>query len=249
MKVLVIPDVHLKPFLFEQAAQLMKNKEADRAVCLMDIADDWKQQFNIDLYIQSYDAAIRFAETFPETLWCCGNHDVSYLWNRKESGYSPIAPLTVCKKMRELKETLPSGKQLAFLHRIDNVVFSHGGLADAFVRKYVPSQHYHNIDAVIDAVNAFDDSILWQEISPIWYRPQYYKGKLYKPRKLLQVVGHTPVKNIVREGNLISCDVFSTYRDGQPIGTREFPVIDTETWDMWTKATCCLPTRRTMKNI
>lgn len=41
MKVLVIPDVHLKPWMFEQAAVLMRAKQADRAVCLMDIPDDW----------------------------------------------------------------------------------------------------------------------------------------------------------------------------------------------------------------
>ena len=67
--------------------------------------------------------------------------------------------------------------------------------------------------------------------SPIWYRPQYYEGRLYKPRKLLQVVGHTPVEGITRKGNLISCDVFSTDSVGKPIGTQEFMVIDTVAWD------------------
>ena len=28
----------------------------------------------------------------------------------------------------------------------------------------------------------------------------------------------------------LSCDVFSTYRDGSPIGPCAFPVVDTETW-------------------
>lgn len=68
---------------------------------------------------------------------------------------------------------------------------------------------------------------MWQNISPLWYRPQHYGGRLYKPRKLLQVVGHTPMEAVTRTGNLISCDVFSTYPDGRPIGTQEFPVIDT----------------------
>lgn len=36
----------------------------------MDIADDWRQQFNLDLYIQTYDAAISFAREHPDTLWC-----------------------------------------------------------------------------------------------------------------------------------------------------------------------------------
>ena len=54
---------------------------------------------------------------------------------------------------------------------------------------------------------------------------------MYKPRKLLQVVGHTPVEEITRKGNLISCDVFSTDSEGKPIGTQEFPVIDTVAWE------------------
>ena len=47
----------------------------------------------------------------------------------------------------------------------------------------------------------------------------------------MQVVGHTPIKQIEKNGNLISCDVFSTYRNGNPIGTQEFLLIDTITWE------------------
>ena len=50
MKVLIIPDVHLKPFMFKQAAELMERGIAKRAVCLMDIPDDWNKQFDISLY-------------------------------------------------------------------------------------------------------------------------------------------------------------------------------------------------------
>ena len=231
MKVVVIPDVHLKPWMFEKAAELMKCASADGAVCLMDIADDWMQQYNIDLYIRTYDAAIRFAKAFPETLWCYGNHDLSYEWNQKETGYSPIAPWTVCQKLQELREVLPDKNQIAYIQRIDNVLFCHGGLADEFVRKYVPAKQYHDIDKVIGTINGFDWGVMWQDLSPIWYRPQYYGGKMYKPRKLLQVVGHTPVEQIARKGNLISCDVFSTNRNRESTGSQEFVLIDTETWN------------------
>ena len=231
MKVLVIPDVHLKPWMFQRASELMKEIKPDRAVCLMDIADDWRQQFNLDLYVQTYDATIAFAKEYPETLWCYGNHDVCYLWNQRETGYSKIAPWTVCEKLRTFRESLPDERQLAYLHRIDKVLFSHGGLADDFVRRYVPASKYNDIDAVIETINGFACGEMWQDESPIWYRPQYYEGRLYKPRKLLQVVGHTPVEEITRKGNLISCDVFSTDSEGKPIGTQEFPVIDTVAWD------------------
>lgn len=41
MLVIVIPDVHLKYWLFRQADNLLKHGVADTAVCLMDIPDDW----------------------------------------------------------------------------------------------------------------------------------------------------------------------------------------------------------------
>ena len=52
MKVLVIPDVHLKPWMLQRASELMEETESDLAVCLMDIADDWRQQFNLDLFCE-----------------------------------------------------------------------------------------------------------------------------------------------------------------------------------------------------
>ena len=32
-------------------------------------------------------------------------------------------------------------------------------------------------------------------------------------------------------GNVLSCDLFSTYNTGDPIGTEEYLLIDTETWE------------------
>lgn len=54
---------------------------------------------------------------------------------------------------------------------------------------------------------------------------------MYRETDILQVVGHTPVEEIDRLGNVISCDLFSTYRTGDPIGTQEFLLIDTVTWE------------------
>lgn len=104
-----------------------------------DIPDDWGREYDLELYVQTFDAAIAFAKEFPDTLWCYGNHDLCYVWNERESGYS------------------------------------------------------------------------WA----------------------VQVVGHTPVEKIYRSGSVISCDVFSTYRDGRPIGTQKYPVIDTVEKTLW----------------
>ena len=106
-----------------------------------------------------------------------------------------------------------------------------GGVLNYFVEEYVSKSKYHDVDAVVEEINKLGRTEMWNDMSPIWLRPQRLGIRLYKPRKLLQVVGHTPMDEITREKNLISSDVFSTYWDGRPIGTQEFLLLDTETWE------------------
>ena len=231
MKILVIPDVHLNPQMFNQATALQHQGFSDRAVWLMDIPHDWDKQYNVGLYEETYDEAIRFAKAFPETAWCYGNHDLSYLWHCLESGYSSMASMTVQRKLLDLREAVPEDNPIKYVQRIDNVLFSHGGVLNFFVEEYVPRAKYNDVDAVLETINQLGRIEMWNDASPIWLRPQHSKMRLYKPRKLLQVVGHTPMDAITKEGNLISTDVFSTYRGGKPIGTEEFLLLDTVTWE------------------
>lgn len=117
------------------------------------------------------------------------------------------------------------------MKKIDNVLFFHGGVLDYFVDAYVPRSKYNDVEFVVETINHLGKMEMWNDASPIWLRPQHSKMRLYKPRKLLQVVGHTPVSKITKEGNLISTDVFSTRRDGSSIGTEEFLLLDTLTWE------------------
>lgn len=122
MRVLVIPDCHLKPWMFEDATAIMNSGKADNAVCLMDIPDDFGKD-DPDLYKKAYDAAIRFAERFPQSLWCYGNHDLSYVWNKPETGFNPAVRMLVREKLEELERTLSSPSQLAYIHPIKNSRF------------------------------------------------------------------------------------------------------------------------------
>lgn len=230
MKVLVIPDCHLKPHMFYDADLLMQAGAAQLAVSLMDIPDDWNRQYDLELYRDTFDAAIHFAKKYPSTLWSYGNHDLSYIWNKEESGYSAAAAYIVREKLKELKSVLPSEKQLQYIHLVDHVAFCHGGILDSFVKKVVDQRIYNDVFAVIEEINQLSEYWMWDNESPLWHRPQYSKGKMYQSENLLQVVGHTPVETLQREGNVLSCDVFSTYRDGNCIGTQEFLVLDTVTW-------------------
>ena len=233
MKVLVIPDVHLKPFMFSRATEIMKEGLAEKAVCLMDIADDWKKEFQLEEYVQTYDAAIRFAKMFPDSLWCYGNHDLCYVWDERESGYSYMAKGIVQQKLEELSMVLPQDNPIKYIQVIDDVLFCHGGISQYFVEKFIAKTDFDDVSKVVKTINALGHKEMWCDESPIWYRPQYYKGKMYKSEKCLQVVGHTPVERIDRYANIISSDVFSTYRDGTPIGTQEFLLMDTMTWQFY----------------
>lgn len=229
MRVLVIPDVHLKSWLFDNAEAILEVGKADMAVCLMDIPDDWGMDFQVEKYRETYDRAISFAKKFPNTLWCYGNHDVSYPWGMLESGYSPYAENTVISKLEELEHSLEDESQIYFLHRIDNVLFSHGGLTEAFVERLGMSPAEDDIDDIVAAVNDAPGNYLWDNASPLWLRPQYdavegFRSDIYK-----QVVGHTPVEVIYEKNGFISTDVFSTHRDGRQIGESAMIVIDSVT--------------------
>ena len=70
---------------------------------------------------------------------------------------------------------------------------------------------------------------LWNDESPLWFRPQYETKDVFRTDTYKQVVGHTPVEKIFEKDGIISTDVFSTYRDGRQIGESAMIVIDSET--------------------
>ncbi|MBO7335089.1 MAG: metallophosphoesterase [Lachnospiraceae bacterium] len=236
MKILVIPDVHLKPWIFDKAEAALISGAADSAVCLMDISDDWNMEYNTDLYEETYKRALKFSKDFESTRWCYGNHDVCYAWGQLESGYSVYAEATVCKMLYELEAELLWNKRLAFVQRIDNVIFSHAGLKAGFVKEIVKKhkEYADDIDTVISFINTLNRERLWANDSPLWYRPQMNNKDVWVREPFIQVVGHTPVEEIYEDKRVISTDVFSTYRDGRQIGESAFLIIDSKTCE-WRK--------------
>ncbi len=53
-KVFVIPDVHLKAWIFDKAEELLSQNEYDKIVCLGDLVDDWDQEKNLRLYSETF---------------------------------------------------------------------------------------------------------------------------------------------------------------------------------------------------
>ena len=135
----------------------------------------------------------------------------------------------VCEKLGKLQRILPDPSALSYIRKIGNVLFMHGGLCRTFVRRTVPKEFWDDPEKTIEYINGLGPREMWQDDSPIWYRPQYEDDALYGEGELLQVVGHTPVRDLYRKGSVISTDVFSTYASGTPIGPECFAIVDTDT--------------------
>ena len=231
MKVFIIPDIHLKPWMLEKASQILKDRhDIGKIVFLGDFVDDWGQESNLDLYKETLESIEMFLAMHQNSLVCWGNHDMSYVWNRNESGYSPYARDVVLTGLDNIKAVLPK-ENAAFIHRIDNTLFSHAGLTLSFVRKWFLSSMHMEIDEIIERIKRMDAHKLWIDSSPIWARPQNGTEALY-PSAMFQVVGHTPVQKPERFLNLLTLDNFSTYQDGTPVGDEVFCIFDTETGEV-----------------
>ena len=198
----------------------------------MDLVDDWNKTYQITEYEDMLKFVLDFQKEFPQGIWVWGNHDLSYVWGFKESGFSQLA-LPVCSKYyAEIREQT----DIRYIRKIDDCIFCHGGLTEYYVKSYIQGVDFDDIDEVINKINQEGPDKIWCDDSPVWYRPQYRGAPMYKQDKLLQVVGHTPVTEITfdKERNFISTDVFSTDRWEFPIGTEDFLILDTETHEFIT---------------
>lgn len=226
-KAFVIPDIHLKPWIFDKADILIKD-DIDFIVFLGDLVDDWGQEKNIELYNKTFDRAEEFIRKYRDKIkWCYGNHDVSYLCNRLETGFSYMAQETVVRRMKGLKELL--GDDIAIIHRIGNTLFSHAGLMESFVENIFPKRT--PLNSMIDDINHMGAGYLWDDDSPLWARPQYDSFLIPYPENMYQVIGHTPLRKPLKTDNLLSVDVFSTITGRTPPGSQSYVIVDTETFD------------------
>lgn len=244
-KVLVIPDVHLKPWIFDRAEKILESGQADFAVQLGDLVDDWDCQTAVALYKSTILRAIKFNREFPNTLWCMGNHDYGYYYpryGRRETGHSKDMEDEMSSYLKRMRRARIQQK---LVHAVDNVLFSHAGLTGDWVgEKLLDASPMSGIamtqrefwskfwETVVN--NITDSNALWESNSPLWARllDNPSVDALYGT-VLLQVVGHTPVKKITGTRGFLFTDVFSTYSNGSPLGERRFAIVNTVTREWW----------------
>lgn len=223
VKALVVGDIHLKPQVFDKVRTVMMRPDIDMAVFLGDLVDDWGKIQSLALYTETLEKAIEFHNDYKSTLWGMGNHDFGYKYpdyGPDEFGHSLFASMSCKDTFKKFFDTT----RPKIMHIVDNVVFSHAGVCDSWVKRHGDKSLE---DLASDKVSG--PEIYWEEDSPIWTRPQGHVDErpLWKEDKYLHVVGHTPVETITQEKSLLSCDTLSTYQDGTPIGDGSMAIVDT----------------------
>ncbi len=99
-------------------------------------------------------------------------------------------------------------------------------LTTDFVIRHFAHESSPDIDNIIGRIKQMGVDEMWNDISPIWYRPNA-GGRAY-PFDMLQVVGHIPVKMMeFIEDNFCVVDTFSTYKGGTPYGNQRFVKVNT----------------------
>lgn len=231
MKVLVIPDVHLQDWMFQIADKIMETYKYDQVVVLGDLVDSHIYGADLDAYKKTMKAAAMFAKKYRDrTIWLYGNHEIAYIdeKNCMCSGHNSSAVEIVTDGLKEIRENLGLGSEIAVASRIDGILFSHGGISDSY--SYIPvletdKDPWRGWDYIIDRINNTRYSELWNPQSPLWYRPNY----IFLPLNYgncLQIAGHTPSKYPYFFHNLVLMDTF------YPDGANLFGVVDTETYEI-----------------
>lgn len=231
MKVLILPDAHLKIELLTRVSELLDQHFDWHCVSLGDWCDDWGRP--VEDYQQFFDAFVSFVSHYRIRLYLVwGNHDYGY-WNYPAhcSGYSADAKDVVRTALRKIQDIIPIVTTLD----IQDVFFSHAGLTKGAFADY--KRKLHNIPQIsfIDYINSLSDVELWREQSPLWHRPTSTLKDTFNPH-FLQVVGHTPVPTIKydEDTNILYTDTWSTFSNRVPIGDGSLVLVDTvtKTWEV-----------------
>ena len=230
MRILVIPDIHLKPWMFDSAHRVIAEEHPDEIVVLGDLLDDFGCEDKPDRYTETLNRAGEFMAAHPYSYWCIGNHEIPYVASyHAVSGTSLLYRNLIAHDLLALSYGAPITVKVKCAFLLDGWIFTHAGLAEDFVQRHiVPRADGRGLsDAeVVDLANDLIADALWETDSPLWYRP-HTGAPLYGEGRIHQCAGHTPSKHIFEYENLLVCDTFSTYRDGTPLGDQTFCMIDT----------------------
>ncbi len=199
MKTLIIPDIHGR----QDWKRILYKEDFDRVVFLGDYFDSF--DIKTTDQINNFLDIIEYKKTSgKDVVMLIGNHDHHYIvGDNGTSGFQQLGSFQIMPVMEANKEHL----QMAY--QFDNFLCTHAGVGETFMDacfgkdgwkvdeiadKLNELQLYKPLSFVFNGSNGHGDDI---GQTPIWIRPRslMLDSKELK-KKLIQIVGHTGVKNI-----------------------------------------------------
>lgn len=192
-KVLAVGDIHTKTWIIDLVESVID--QYDQVVFCGDYADNWGA-LPMDS-IRTWYQLKELQEEYPDKVkLVLGNHDYAYLHPVGCSGHNDIAEMMLgLPEHRHLKAWMYT---LPITLEVDGVTYAHAGIDERW-----------------------DGKEMWDDISPLWTRPQWAKYK-----NIPQVVGHTPQETVTEvQPGIWLIDTFSQYTNGAPIGDGSMLVV------------------------
>lgn len=231
MKILVLPDAHLKVPLLQKIDQLLEGHPDWECVSLGDWCDDWgRPPKDYEGFFRAFEELCCRYQNRIHLCW--GNHDYGY-WScpEKHAGYIRDAEEIVRFHLKALDLISP----IQVVHRFDTLLFSHAGISKEWVANYKNEVDMYPDLSLIEYTNTRHADLLWGNGSPLWRRPTFNLGDTFNSF-FLQVVGHTPVSTITLEpkSRVLYTDTWSTDSDRNPLGDQSLVAVDsiTQEWEV-----------------
>jgi hypothetical protein len=216
MKVVFIGDIHGRG---QWKSILQKEKDADIVVFFGDYFDS-KEGIGGEEQLQNFqeivEAKMSLEKLRKKVVLLFGNHDYHYMpWHTREP-YSGFTEEFQEPFQKALLENL-SHLQMAF--SFEHVLCSHAGISSIWMDRNIGREDKgawsrHNPPGIVDAVNqlflsepkkfdsqGFESSGDEPQQTPIWIRPKSLRESNFGALEetVVQVVGHTRVKNAAHE--------------------------------------------------
>jgi len=215
MKILVIPDSHLKISVIKNGVELAKKVNADKIILLGDYLDDWvctdQDYINIIMYVK------QLLRSNPNVEVLYGNHELSYM-GFPCSGHNHNVE-------EQMGAALIPDRRFFFGVAHDNVIYTHAGITYSWLKynhlitqndlrlKLPKNTGAELLEKIVNGIPTFDvmaqvgpargghgfPSPLWADLTEL----------ISDPLPVKQVVGHTPVKQIENIGKCWFTDVYS----------------------------------------
>jgi len=114
-----------------------------------------------------------------EILW--GNHDVAAYFDLRISPQSRYDSSTY-EQLHKISSSIQSAAIVD-----DDILVTHAGVGERFYSQFFVLDS--DAEIIRDCINAMPLNMLWNDYSPLWYRPNEYDKLISFVR---QVFGHTP---------------------------------------------------------